>query len=117
MTAMKGTRATGRRLEGRSEVGGSVAVRLLSALIREPGGGEELSNAALRPAVGELGEHVAQVLERRRVDQVAADDEGLQNGQPPAAVVTTGKEKIFTAQSGPALLLLDVDVGQRDTRV
>src|SRR5262245_37861653 len=106
MTGMKATRSARRRSGARSRVGDSVAVSLLAALIREPGGGEQLGDAVLRPAVGDLGEHVAQVLERRRVDEVAADDERLQDGQPPTALVAAGEEIVLTAQSSPALLLL-----------
>jgi len=38
----------------------------LSALVREPGGGQQLDDAALRPSGGELAEDVAQVVSPRR---------------------------------------------------
>src|SRR5437868_4005338 len=102
MSAMNAARARRGRLAARSSVG----VSLLSALIREPGGGEQVSNAALRPASGDLGEHVAEVLERRRVGEIAADDQRLQDSQAATALVAAGKEIVLPAQSSPALLLL-----------
>ena len=109
---MTGVNATAsRKSSGRRN--GSVGVWLLSALVREPGGGEQLGDPAVRPAGGDLAEDVAQVLERRRVGKITGDDERLQDRQALAALVAACEQKILPSNRSTALLTLDVGVRQR----
>ena len=55
----------------------SVGWLLLSALVREPGGGQELADPGHGPVGGEVPEDVAEVLEGRRTDEIAVDDQGV----------------------------------------
>src|SRR5689334_16960260 len=74
-------------------VGNSVGWLLLSALVRQPGGGQELADPGHGPVVGETAKDVAEVLEGRRADEVAVDDEGVQDREAPRAVVGACKQE------------------------
>src|SRR5436190_1286061 len=95
----------------------SVGWLLLSALIGQPGSGQELAEPGLGPAVGESTKDVAEVLEGRRANQIAVDDESMQNREPAGTVVGAGKQEIPAPDGGTALLALDMGVGQRDPRI
>jgi len=90
---------------------------LLSALVGQPGSGQELVEPGLGPIVGESAKDVAEVLEGRCADQIAVDDEGVQHREPAGAVVGTCEQEIAAADGGPVLLALDMGVGQRDPRI
>src|SRR5436190_8851675 len=102
---------------GSDGVGSSVGWLLLSALVGQPGGGQELAEPGLGPAVGESTKDVAEVLEGRRANQIAVDDESMQNREPAGTVVGAGKQEIPAPDGGTALLALDMGVGQRDPRI
>ena len=99
------------------DLGSSVGWLLLSALVGQPGSRQELAEPGLGPAVGEPAKDVAEVLEGRCADEVAVDDEGVQHREPASAVVGAREQEIATADGGPALLTLDMGVGQRDAGI
>src|SRR5204862_6258903 len=102
---------------GSDGVGSSVGWLLLSALVGQPGGGQERAEPGLGAAVGESTKDVAEVLEGRRANQIAVDDESMQNREPAGTVVGAGKQEIPAPDGGTALLALDMGVGQRDPRI
>jgi len=91
-----------------------VGLLLLSALVRQPGGGQELSDPVHGPVVGEAAKDIAEILEGRRTDEVTVDDEGVQNREASRAIVGACKQEVSSTDGGAALLALDVRVGQRD---
>src|SRR3954468_3970609 len=83
-------------------VGGSVGLLLLSALVREPGGGQELADPGHGPVLGEVAEGVAEVLEGRRADEIAVDDQGMQDGEAARGVVGACKQPVSATDGGAA---------------
>ena len=86
-------------------VGGSVGWLLLSALVREPGGGQELPNPGHGPVVGQVPEDVAEVLEGRCADEVTVDDQGVQDREAPGGVVGAGEQPVPAADRESPFIL------------
>src|SRR5882672_5078516 len=99
---------------GRAQVvdglSGSVSLLLLSALVRQPGGRQELADPGRGPVVGEVAKDVAEILEGRSADEVAVDDQGVQDREAARRVVGACKQEIPAADGRTALLSLDVGV-------
>jgi hypothetical protein len=76
-------------------LGSSVGWLLLSALVHQPGRGQELADPGHGPVVGEAAKDVPEVLEGRRADEIAVDDQGVQDREAPRAVVGACKQEIF----------------------
>ena len=90
---------------------------MLTALVREPGGGQQLADPGHGPVVSEPAKGVAEVLEGRCANEVAVHDEGVQDREAPCAAVGAGEQEVVSTDGRAALLALDMGVGQRDPRI
>src|SRR5205085_5105228 len=95
----------------------SLSICLLGFLCGGPALGSELVVAGAGETVGDAGEDVAQVVPHRDTEDVAIDDEGLQDGEALGSIVGAGKEVVLATERGAALLALDVGVRDRHATV
>ena len=62
--------------------------------------GEQIVESALEAGVDDLGEHVAEVVERGHVVEPAVGEDREQRGQALAAFVGAGEEGVFASEGG-----------------
>jgi hypothetical protein len=86
-------------------LGGAVSLLSLSALVRQPGGRTELADPGRGPVISEAAKDVAEILEGRSADEVAVEDQGVQDREAARGVVGACEQKIPSADGESPFIL------------